>query len=145
MSKKILVVYQSFGGNTKALAEAAAEGAKSAGASIEIKDAANAEAADLANINGLILATTQPFQSMAGETKSFFERLWMGRDNVKKGTALGVIITHKNDPKPTEDSIKTIATYLGMDASQWLEVAFDDVEAGKDRARQLGIAIAQGG
>jgi len=35
---KIAVFYQSFGGSTKALAEAAAEGARSAGADAEIKD-----------------------------------------------------------------------------------------------------------
>ena len=142
---KILVIYQSFGGNTKSLAEAAANGAASSGAEISIKDVASANPSDLSDIDGVILATTQPFESMAGDTKSFFERLWIGRDKVKKGTPFAVIVCHKTDPKATEGSIKVIAEYLGLKQSaDWLEVKADDIEEGKDRARQLGIAMALG-
>ena len=143
---QILIVYQSFGGSTKSLAEAAAAGVADAGAKAEVQDIASTQADDLTNIDGLILATTQPFESMAGETKSFFERLWIGRDKVKKGTPFAAIVCHKTDPKSTENSIKVIADYLGLKQSaDWLEVKADDVEGGKERARQLGVALALGG
>jgi multimeric flavodoxin WrbA len=143
---KILVTYQTFGGSTKSLAEAAVAGAASAGADTEIREVAMVQADDLSDIDGLILATTQPFQSMAGETKSLFERLWLGRDKIRKGTSFAAIICHKNDPKSTEDNIQTIIDYLGLkQAANWVEVNADEVENGKEQARQLGIAVAQGG
>jgi len=143
---KILVVYQSFDGKTQSLAEAAAAGAASSGAETEVKKVTSASADDLSGVDGLILATTQPFQSMAGDTKSFFERLWMGRDKIRKDTPFATIICHMNDPKATQDSIKTIAGHLGLrETAGWLAVQANDFETGKERARQLGIAIAQGG
>ncbi|AQW62948.1 MULTISPECIES: flavodoxin [Dehalococcoides] len=143
---KILVVYQSFGGKTKSLAEAAAAGARSVGAETVIKEVSAVSADDLSGIGGVILATTQPFQSMAGGTKSLFERLWMGRDKIKKGIRLAIIICHMNDTKPTEDSIKAIAGHLGLEqVAGGLTVKVDEIEAGKESARQLGIAMAQGG
>jgi flavodoxin len=142
---KVLVIYQSFGGSTKSLAEAAAKGAASSGAETEVKEVTSVSPDDLSNIDGLILATTQPFESMAGDTKSLFERLWMGKDKVKKGTPLSVILCYKTDPKATEASIKVIADYLGLKKlGDWLEVKADEVKQGKERARQLGVDMTLG-
>lgn len=143
---KILVVYQSFEGKTKSLAEAAATGAASTGAQTELKEITSAAPDDLSNSDGLIVATTQPFDSMAGDTKKFFEKLWIGRDKIHKDTLFATIICYKTDPKATEDSIRTISGYLGLKSTVgWLAVKADDLEVGKERARQLGIAVAQGG
>jgi multimeric flavodoxin WrbA len=143
---KILIAYQTFSGTTRSLAESAAEGARSVGADAEVKNVTSTNPEDLSDVDGLILATTQPFQSMAGDTKSMFERLWIGRDKIKKSISFAAIICHKNDPKSTEENIKTIVEYLGFKQDiDWLEVKDDDIEAGKERARQLGITIAQGG
>ena len=143
---KILVVYQSFEGKTKSLAEAAAIGAASTGAKTELKEITLAGPDDLSNTDGVILATTQPFDSMAGDTKRFLEKLWIGRDKIHKDTPFAAIICYKTNPKATEDSIRTISGYLGLkSAVGWLAVKADDFEAGKEHARQLGIAVAQGG
>ena len=143
---KVLVIYQTFGGKTKSLAEAAAEGASSLGAQAEVKEVSSVNAADLSNVDGIILATTQPFQSMAGDTKKLFERLWMGRDKIKKDIPFAAIVNYMNDPKATEDSLKTIAGHLGLKpVAGSLAVKVSDIEAGKKSARQLGIAMAQGG
>ena len=143
---KVLVIYQSFGGSTKSLAEAAATGVTQAGAEAEIKDITKATADDLSNVDGIILATTQPFESMAGDTKKYFEQLWIGRDKIKKGTPFATIICYKTDPQATQESLKMFAEYLGLKPTvDWLAVSADDIEAGKEQARQLGIAIAQGG
>lgn len=143
---KILVIYQSFGGKTKSLAEAAAAGAAKSGAETEVKEVSVTTADDLSDVDGIILATTQPFQSMAGDTKKFFEQLWLNRDKIKKGTPFATIICHKTDPKATQESLKMFANYLELKPTDdWLTVSADDVEAGKGHARQLGIAMAQGG
>jgi len=143
---KILVVYQTFGGKTKALAEAAAEGAASLGAETKVKEVTTVKVDDLSDVDGVIVATTQPFSSMAGDTKKFFEQLWIGRDKIKKETPFAAIINYKSDPKATEASMKTIAGYLGLKpVPGWLTVKADDTEAGKKSARQLGIAMVQGG
>ncbi|ACZ62513.1 MULTISPECIES: hypothetical protein [Dehalococcoides] len=143
---KILVVYQSFGGKTKSLAEAAAAGAVSVGAEAAVKEVSAVSPEDFASISGVILATTQPFQSMAGGMKSMFERLWIGRDKVKKGIPFAIIICHMNDTKPTEEGIKAIASHLGLgQLAGELNVKVDEIEAGKESAKQLGIALAQGG
>jgi flavodoxin len=143
---KILIIYQSFGGSTKSLAEAALTGVSQAGAEAEIKDITEATAADLSNVDGIILATTQPFESMAGDTKKYFEQLWIGRDKIKKGTPFATIICYKTDPQATQENLKLFADYLGLKPIDgWLAVSAEDIEAGKEQARLLGITMAQGG
>jgi NAD(P)H dehydrogenase (quinone) len=142
---KVLVIYQSFGGSTKSLAEAAAVGVSQSGAEADIKDVTKVTADDLSDVDGIILATTQPFQSMAGDTKKLFEQLWLGRDKIKKGTHFATIICYKTDPQATQESLKMFADYLELKPTDdWLTVSADDIEAGKEQARQLGIAIVQG-
>jgi NAD(P)H dehydrogenase (quinone) len=143
---KILVVYQSFGGKTKSLAEAVADGARSVGAQVELKEAASAEASDMAGTDGLIVATTQPFDSMAGEIKKFLEKLWIGRESVGNGISFAGIVCYKTDPAETEKDVDVIVGYLGMKmVGGWLAVKEDKIETGKEPARRLGIAVAQGG
>ena len=69
----VLVAYQSFTGSCKAMAEAAAEGVAQAGGRADVKNVTETTAADLAAHDAFILVTTQPFQSLAGDTKKFFE------------------------------------------------------------------------
>jgi flavodoxin len=143
---KVLIIFQSFGGSTKSLAEAAATGVTQSGAEAEIKDVTKATADDLLDVDGIILATTQPFESMAGDTKKLFEQLWIGRDKIKKGTPFATIICYKTDPQATQESLKMFADYLELKPTDnWLTVSAEDTKAGMERARQLGIAIAQSG
>ena len=141
----ILVIYQTFGGKTKSLAEAAAAGATSSGAETEVKEATSVGADDLSNIDGVVVATTQSFRSMSGDTKKMFERLWIGRDKIRKGLRLATIVSYMNDAKSTQENMRAIGKNFGFQEAGELAVKTDDVEDGKLRARQLGIALAQGG
>ena len=105
---KVLVVYYSSWGHMEAMADAAAEGAKSAGATVDVKRVAEtvpadiqkayhykmdqkapvAAADDLANYDGIIFATPTRFGMMAGQMKNFIDQtggLW------QKGTLIGKV------------------------------------------------------
>ena len=143
---KIVISYQSFTGSCKALAEAAAGGVRQAGGKAEVKNITETTAADLANSDAFILVTTQPFQSLAGDTKKFFELLWPAREQVKKGLPFAAIICHANDAADSAAALDKFTTYLGWKKfGDWVLAAPAELEAGKISARQLGIAIAQGG
>lgn len=80
---KILVVYCSMTGNTKAAAEAVAEGAKSAGAKVVIKTGLEAQPKDLLECNAVALGSYNAFSYMGGGLKDFFDRaLYPTKDQV---------------------------------------------------------------
>jgi NAD(P)H dehydrogenase (quinone) len=71
---KVLVVYASVSGNTKAAAEAVAEGARSAGAEVTLKPAEEAQRQDLLDCDAVALGCYDVFDCMAGDLQSFLER-----------------------------------------------------------------------
>jgi flavodoxin len=143
---KVLISYQSFTGSCKALAESAAEGVIQAGGKVDVKNVTETTAADLSAHDAFILVTTQPFQSLAGDTKKFFELLWPVREQVKKGLPFAAIICHANDTTDSAAALDKFATYLGWKKfGGWVLAAAGKAEEGKISARQLGIAVAQGG
>ncbi len=73
---KLLIVYSSLSGNTAAMAKAVAEGAQSAGASVVLKPAVEADAADLLACDVLAVGTPNYFGYMSGLVKDFFDRVW---------------------------------------------------------------------
>jgi len=142
----VLIAYQSFTGSCKAMAEAAAKGVGEAGGRAEIKDVAMTTAADLIAHDAFILVTTQPFQSLAGESKKFFERMWPDREKIAKGMPFAAVICHVNEASSTAATLDMFAKYFGWKKfADWLQPSPKEPEAGKSAARQLGIAVAQGG
>jgi flavorubredoxin len=73
---KVLIIYHTQSGNTEAMAKAVAEGAKSAGATVSLKKAANAVADDLMNCDAVIFGTPNFFSYEAGMIKDFFDRTY---------------------------------------------------------------------
>jgi hypothetical protein len=109
-----------------------------------VKDVNSASAADLFGIDGFVLATTQTFQSVAGATKKFLEKLWINKDRIAKGELFASMICYKNDPSATQTSLKNIAGYLGFtDAISGVNINLDEFEAGQIKARQLGLSLAK--
>ncbi len=105
---KVLVLYYSSWGHMEAMAHSAAEGAKSAGATVDVKRVAEtvpedvakaqhykldqkapvAKPDDLANYDAIIFATPTRYGMMAGQMKNFFDQtggLWM------KGALVGKV------------------------------------------------------
>jgi len=73
---KVLIVYYSLGGNTKAAAEAIAEGVRESGADPVVKTGLEAGIEDLLNCDGLVVGSPDYFSYMAGGLKDFFDRTY---------------------------------------------------------------------
>ena len=71
---KVLIVYCSMTGNTEAAAQLVAEGARSAGAAVELKEASNAGPDDLRKADAVALGSYDAFRYMGGPLKDFFDR-----------------------------------------------------------------------
>ena len=71
---KVLIVYHSFTGKTKSLAEATAEAARGAGAEVTLLEA-SAACGQRGRKRRARRRHAATFGSLAGETKKFFERL----------------------------------------------------------------------
>ena len=136
---KVLVIYHSFSGKSKTLAEAAAEGARSAGAAVVIKCAAEVTIDDVASANAVLIGTPQPFQVIAGDVKSLFERLFPVREKIVQGTPLGVFICYASDASGTLAFLEKVASRFGFRKSgEWLTIKGADIDAGIALCRQLG-------
>jgi len=70
---KVLVAYYSKSGNTKRMAELVGEGARSAGADVELVRADEVAFDRLADYDGFALGTPDYFTYMAGQLKIFFD------------------------------------------------------------------------
>jgi len=72
---KILVIYHSDTGNTEALAKLVAEGAESAGATVELVKAGEVDLDAAAAADGIALGSPDYFSYVAGEVKTIFDRI----------------------------------------------------------------------
>ena len=143
---KVLISYFSFSGKTKQLAEAAAEGARSSGAKVELKEVGDTTVGDLSNADAWLVATPQTFGTMAAETKRLFERLWLAKGEITAKPAFGVIICHAKEPVATLDLTNRFATLFGFEkVGDSVTVDGSQLEAGLEPSRQLGAALATTG
>ena len=73
----VLIVYHSLGGNTKKMAEAVAEGARSvAGTEVTVKTGLDAGIDDLLGCDAVALGSPDYFSYMAGGLKDFLDRTY---------------------------------------------------------------------
>ncbi len=90
---RVLVVYHSLGGQTKAMAEAVAEGARSAaGTEVVVKTGLEATIDDLLACDAIALGSPDYFSYMAGGMKDFFDRTYypsQGKVTGKPAAAFG--------------------------------------------------------
>ena len=70
---KVLVVYDSKTGNTQKMAEAIAEGARTTGQGITLKNVKEAILKDLEEANGIILGSPTHFGTMSDDLKKFID------------------------------------------------------------------------
>jgi len=135
---KILVLYYSSYGHIETMAQAIAEGARQAGAQVDIKrvpETAPAEIAkaahfkldqkapvasidDLANYDGIIIGAPTRFGRLAGQMAAFLDQaggLWMrGALNGKVGGAFASTATQHGGQETTLFSIITNMLHFGM-------------------------------
>ena len=138
----VLIAYHSFTGKTKSLAEALAEGARSAGAEVQLSAAQDVTVEAVAAADVLVLATPQTFGTPAGETKKLLERLWMGKDQLPQGKGFASLVCHSSEPAATSGLFAKLPGYFGLVAiREPLLIAADEVDARLEAARELGVAV----
>lgn len=105
---KVLVVYCSMTGNTKAAAEAVAAGAREAGAKVTVKTGTEANEADLRDCDAVALGSYDAFSYMGGGLKDFLDRAFYPTQNQVTDKPYGAFLTHGGGGKAI-DGIESIA------------------------------------
>jgi flavorubredoxin len=129
---KVLVVYCSMSGNTKAAAEAIAEGAESTGAQVELKKCSDAQSKDLLDCQVVALGSYEAFGYMGGGLKDFFDRTFYPTQNQVTDKPYVAFLTHGGGGK-------AIATIESMAQTFKLRKVADPVLA---KGKPEGSAIA---
>lgn len=106
---KVLIVYYSLSGNTKAAAEEVAEGIKVAGAKSIIREGFEASPEDLLNCDAIAVGTPEYFSYMAGGVKDFFDRSFYPTQDKVTGKPCAIFITHGGGDS-AGDSVKNICS-----------------------------------
>ena len=105
---KILVVYCSMTGNTKAAAEAIAEGAQEAGAQVTLKQGTEAQPKDLLECDVVALGSYDAFSYMGGGLKDFFDRAFYPTQGQVTEKPYAAFLTHGGGGRAIQ-SIESIA------------------------------------
>jgi flavodoxin len=105
---KVLVVYCTMTGNTKAAAEAVADGARSAGATVTLKRGRDATAEDLQGADAVALGSYDAFSYMGGELKEFFDRTFYPVQKSVAGKPYVAFLTHGGSGKAIS-SLESVA------------------------------------
>ncbi len=105
---KILIVYCSMSGNTKAAAEAVADGAKGAGAKVTLKKGADAKPQDLLECDAVALGSYDAFSYMGGELKDFLDRAFYPTQGQVTDKPYAAFVTHGGGGKALQ-SIESVA------------------------------------
>jgi len=105
---KVLVVYCSMTGNTKAAAEAVAAGARSAGAQVVLKEGLQAQPQDLLDCDAVALGSYDAFSYMGGGLKDFLDRALYPTRDAAKDKPYAAFLTHGGGGKAI-GSIESVA------------------------------------
>ncbi|NJD75911.1 MAG: flavodoxin [Candidatus Methanoperedens sp.] len=140
---KILIVYASRTGNTEKLAQAIAEGAKSAGGvSVELKRARDTKPSDV-GADALAFGSYSAFEYMAGELKTLFEDFYTVKDKLA-GKSVLLFTTGQGGQSSVLASIDRV---VGVFNPDWVKpgVAVQGApnDADKARAREMGKRLAE--
>jgi len=105
---KVLVVYCSMTGNTKAAAEAIAAGAKGAGAKVTLKTGTEAQPQDLVECDAVALGSYDAFSYMGGGLKDFLDRAYYPTQGQVTDKPYAAFVTHGGGGKAGQ-SIESLA------------------------------------
>ena len=148
-SRRLLVVSHSQTGGTAALVGAVVDGARSdeiegdTAVDVIVRDALDADAADVRGSDALILATPENFGYMSGALKYFFDRIYYPCLEHTRGKPYVLIVKARDDGEGATRSVTRIITGLA-----WREVQPPLVVIGAvtdpdlASARELGLTVA---
>ena len=141
---KLLIVYHSLGGNTKAAAESLASGAKEVkGTQVVIKEGLKANPDDLLKCDGVAFGTPDYFSYMAGGLKDFFDRTFYPTQGQVTDKPYAAFVTHGGGGK-AQESVESICRSFKFKkiADTLLVKGKPDADAEKC-LKELGRRLAQ--
>jgi flavodoxin len=110
---KVLIVYCTMTGNTKAAAEAVAEGARAAGATVTVMEGLKAGPEDLLACDALAIGSYDAFSYMGGGLKDFFDRTLYPTRGKVDGKPYGAFLSHGGGGKAMA-SLESLAGSLKL-------------------------------
>lgn len=105
---RVLVVYCSMSGNTKAAAEAVAAGAKGAGARVTLRTGTDAQPEDLLECDAVALGSYDAFSYMGGGLKDFLDRAFYPTQGQVTDKPYAAFVTHGGGGKAGQ-SVESLA------------------------------------
>ena len=147
-AKRLLIVYHTQTGNTRALAEAAYAGATDAqieAVQTRLLPAQEAGPADLLWAQGLLLGTPENFGYMAGGMKDFLDRTFYPVEGKLQPLPYAMFVSAGNDGRGAVEAIRRIARGYPFNEVQEPVIARGPVQEQHLAAcRELGMALAVG-
>ncbi len=145
--KHLLLIWHSQSGHTHQLADAAADGARTLSAEVELRmlRAAAAGLDDLLWADGLLLATPENFGYMSGALKDFMDRTYYPAEGRTVGLPYALMVSCDNDGSGAVRAVERIAS-----GYQWRAVSAPLISRGGIApnaladARELGQTLAAG-
>ena len=148
MIPKILIVYGGHrGGRTEQLRRAAADGARSSGDIVELREqpALSATEDDLLWADGILLATPEHFAYMSGALKDFFDRTYYEVEGQLGPLPYAMFVSAGNDGTGAIREIRRIGTgYRFHEVQEPVIVRGIPDAPALSRCRDLGLALAAG-
>jgi len=142
---KVLIVYCSMSGNTKAAAEAVAEGARAAGAHVTLKDGFTAQPEDLLACDAVALGSYDAFSYMGGGLKDFLDRAYYPTKGHVTDKPYAAFLTHGGGARALQ-SIESVAQSFKLKkAANALLILKKPEGQAVDDLRALGAALAAAG
>ena len=140
----VLVVYHSQSGNTKAAAEAVAQGAKGVpGTHVVLKEALAAGKDELLACNAVAVGTPDYFSYMAGGLKDFFDRTYYGTQGSVTDKPCGIFVTHGGGGKAVDSVVGLCKTFKFKQVGKPVLVKNAPDAAAKKELAALGQLLAE--
>jgi NAD(P)H dehydrogenase (quinone) len=141
---KVLVVYHSGTGNTKAMAQAVADGVKEVvGVEALLKEAHEASVSDLVNADALAFGSPTYFSYMAGVVKAIFDKAYLSRSQLR-GKPFAAFASGGGGEVNSVQSIESVAASCGLrKVCEGVTVGGMPTESETQDCRRLGATLAR--
>jgi len=141
---KVLVVYHSETGNTKAMAQAVAEGVKGVpGVEVVLKEADQVSVSDLVKADALAFGSPTYFSYMAGVVKAIFDKAYLSRSQLK-GKPFAAFASGGGGEVKSLQSIESIAASCGLrKVCEGVAVGGMPTESESQDCHKLGATLAK--
>lgn len=141
---KVLVVYHSGTGNTKAMAQAVAQGVKEIpGVDVTLKEAEQVSVGDLVDADALAFGSPTYFSYMAGVVKTIFDKAYPSRSQLR-GKPFVAFASGGGGEVKSVQSIESVAASCGLrKVCEGVAVGGMPTEAEIQDCRKLGATLAR--